>query len=256
MTPLESQLRCFLNDPRQPHRYERLQDYLRQCLGPLTLQGARVLEIGAGSGDLSALCLAHGAAEVVAIDPGRDGAAPGTRESFDELCQSVPQATAIRYLDMGLEEYGSAEKGRQFDFVLMRSVINHLDEATVQRLHREDADPDRARYVKLFEVIRGLLREKGVLIASDVGRCNLWNSLGIVFPTTQSLAWHKHQDPPLWRALLQRAGLTHVEVRWLCPYRLRHLRMILAHGPIIRSFNSHFVIRAARQDRKSGISAS
>jgi SAM-dependent methyltransferase len=246
MTPLENQLKCFLNGKREPHRYERLQDYLRQCLGRLTLQGARVLEIGAGSGDLAALCLANGAGAVVAIDPGKDGAAPDIREGFDALRRSVPQTTAIQYLDLGLEEYGSAEKGQRFDFVLMRSVINHLDEAAAQRLHQKDADRERTRYVRLFEVICGLLHEKGVLIASDVGRYNLWNSLGLVFPTTPSLAWRKHQDPPLWTALLQRAGLTRVEVRWLCPYRLRHLRAILAHGPIIRSFNSHFVIRATR----------
>ncbi len=246
MNPLENQLRCFMNGKPGSDYYERLQDYLRQCLGPFTLQGARVLEIGAGSGDLSALCLAHGAAEVVAIDPGSDGAAPGMREGFNQLCQSVPQASVIQYLDMGLEEYGSAKKEQHFDFVLMRSVINHLDEAAVQRLHREDANQERARYVRFFEVIRGLLHEKGVLIASDVGRYNLWNSLGLVFPGTRSIAWPKHQDPPLWTALLQRAGLTRVEVQWLCPYRLRHLRVILAHGPIVRSLNSHFVIRAAR----------
>jgi len=246
MTSLSNQLRCSLNGKYKRDHYERLQDYLRQCLGPFTLRGARVLEIGAGSGDLSALCLAHGAAEVVAIEPEREGAAPNSRERFDELCRSVPQTTTIQYLDTGLEEYGSADDGRRFDFVLMRSVINHLDEAAVQKLHREDADQERARYVRLFEVIRGLLHEKGVLIASDVGRYNLWNALGLVFPTTQSITWHKHQDPPLWTALLQRAGLTHVEVQWLCPYRLRHLRAILAYGPIIRSFNSHFVLRAAR----------
>jgi hypothetical protein len=65
---------------------------------------------------------------------------------------------------------------------------NHLDEGAAQRLHRADADQERTRYVRLFEMIRGLLREEGVLIASDVGRYNLWNSLGIVFPTTHSLA--------------------------------------------------------------------
>lgn len=34
MTSLENQLRCSLNGKYERDRYERLQNYLRQCIGP------------------------------------------------------------------------------------------------------------------------------------------------------------------------------------------------------------------------------
>jgi SAM-dependent methyltransferase len=246
MTNLENSLKCFMNGEHRPNHYGRLQDYLRQCIDPSRFRGASVLEIGAGSGYLSALCLVNEAARVVAIDPEGDGATTGIHEEFGRLCKAVPQIAAIEYMHVGLEEYMPIANGRRFGIVLMRSVINHLDEAATQRLHLQDAEDERHRYVKLFEMIRGLLNEGGTLIASDVGRYNLWNSLGLIFPGTRSIAWHNHQDPPIWKELLRRAGFTQIEVKWLSPFRLRHLRAVVAHRWIIQSLNSHFLIRARR----------
>jgi SAM-dependent methyltransferase len=244
MTDLENHLKRFVNAADGPNHYERLQDYFRQCVEFSRLRGASVLEVGAGPGYLSALCLAKGAARVVALDPEADGATAGIHEQFGRLCESVPQIAAIKYLCVGLEEYATTCGEQGFDFILMRSVINHLDEAAVQKLHLRDADEARNRYVKLFRMTHGLLNEAGVLLASDVGRYNLWNSLGLVFPGSRSIEWHKHQDPPVWEELLRRAGFAEVEVKWFSPFRLRHLRPVVAHRPIVQRLNSHFLIRA------------
>jgi SAM-dependent methyltransferase len=246
MMNLENQLKCFLNGEHGPDHYERLRDYLRQCIDPSRFRGASVLEIGAGPGHLSALCLANEAARVVAIDPEGDGATTGIQEEFGRLCKAVPPMAAIEYMPVGLDEYVTVANGRRFDIVLMRSVINHLDEAATQRLHADDADEEKRRYVELFGMIHGLLNEGGILLASDVGRYNLWNSLGLVFPGTRSIAWRNHQDPPIWTELLRKAGFTQIEVKWLSPFRLRHLTAIVAHRWIIQSLNSHFLIRARK----------
>lgn len=249
---MEKELLAFLEEKHGTLFVSRLNHRFNHHFGSFDLKNRRVLEIGAGSGYLAALCLARGAAHVVALDPESDGATEGVNKQFARLTESVAMGDGIKYQSISLEKFIATGRKELFDYILMCNVINHIDEDAVRKLHLPGADCERKRYIKTFEEIHNLLSETGILLASDVGRYNLWNSIGLRFPTCRTIEWDKHQNPDVWKALLSKAGFESIEVKWLALYRLRHFKAIVGLKPVAQCLNSHFLISARKQNGAAG----
>ena len=244
---MEKELLAFLENKHGTRFVSRLNHCYDHHFGSLDLKNRSVLEIGAGPGYMAALCLALGACRVVALDPESDGATEGVNKQFTHLTESVVMSDGIEYLPISLEKFIATGRKETFDYILMCNVINHIDEDAVRRLHLPDADCERKRYVRMLEEIYNLLSETGILLASDVGRYNLWNSIGLRFPACRTIEWDKHQNPDVWKDLLTKAGFGSIEVKWLALYRLRHLKTIVSLKPVAQCLNSHFIISAGKQ---------
>lgn len=251
MKKVEKELIAFLEEKYGSHLISRLKHRFNHHFGSLDLENRRVLEIGAGPGHLAALCLARGASRVVALDPESDGSTKGVNKQFTLLSESVAIGNGIEYLPISLEKFIATGKKETFDYILMCNVINHIDEDAVTRLHLPDADRERRQYVRTFEKIRDLLSETGILLASDVGRYNFWNSIGLRFPACRTIDWNKHQDPGVWQALLSEAGFASIDVKWLALYRLRYFKAIVGRRLVAQFLNSHFLIQARKREKST-----
>ena len=81
---LETELLAFLEEKHGRRYVSRLKHCFGQHFDSLELKNRSVLEIGAGRGYMSALCLARGASRVVALEPESDGCrcGPGWRTTI------------------------------------------------------------------------------------------------------------------------------------------------------------------------------
>lgn len=249
MTKMEKELLAYLEDEHDARFVDRMKYYFDLHFGSLDMENRSVLEIGAGQGYLSALCLVRGASRVVALDPESDGSTKGVNEQFASLTKSVAMGDSIEYLPMSLEKFIATGKKETFDYILMCNVINHIDEGAVVKLHLPDADQERKRYTHMLEEIRNLLTETGVLLVSDNGRYNFWNSIGLRFPACRTINWNKHQNPDVWVDLLSEAGFMSSIVKWLPLYCLRHLKAMVSSKLAAQCLNSYFLIQARKHAR-------
>ena len=252
MNILEQRILSFLKDKHGKHFAGSLNYYFNLHFESLDLKDRSVLEIGAGSGYMSALCLARGASRVVALDPESAGSTKGINKQFVSMNESVGLGDGIKYLPIGLDEFISNRKEDAFDYILMCNVINHIDEDAVTRLHLPDAPQERNLYIRTFKKIHELLTKTGILLISDAGRTNLWHSLGLCFPTCRNINWNIHQNPAVWTNLLSEAGFASPAVKWLALYSLRHLKFIVSHKWTAQCLNSYFLIRAEKRTGDTG----
>lgn len=208
------------------------------------LQGASVLEIGAGDGILSAWCAANGASRVVAIEPESDGATVGVQAQFQATAEAVPGlGNLVTYKPLTFDQYADEVRHDEFNFILMRDVINHLDEEITGQLHKSDGDDARRKYVDMLRRIADFVAPGGYMIITDVGRRNFWNALGMKSPFAPSIEWHKHQQPAVWQSLLERVGFRKVDIRWPVRYKMRALGPMLSWKIPSYFLGSHFALR-------------
>ena len=243
---LESRLIAYLCDtygqkPAAKAQYET--DHLFQSL---PLENRSVLEIGAGQGFLSAFCAAKGASRVVALEPEIDGSTNGVQMQFDQMSTAIGLDKIINYRHEDLHEFVQECPKESFDYIVSFDVINHLNEDATSKLHRPEATAERGFYISAFEKMCKLLRPQGVLIVSDLGRYNFWNTVGINLPITKSIDWEKHQQPKVWKTLLAQAGFESIHIRWHTFYGLRKLSLVFSSGPGAYFLSSRFIITARK----------
>ncbi|OHB59876.1 MAG: hypothetical protein A2173_11990 [Planctomycetes bacterium RBG_13_44_8b] len=225
---------------------KRLTYVMKHYFRGLILDNRSVLEIGAGSGVLSIWCALNGASEVVAIEPEFDGSTKGVHEEFKKISKNVALTNKISYLDMTFEDYLFANSSKSVDYVLMHAVINHLNESAVQKLHLPSADKEREIYKKIFRDLNSILKHDGVLLMFDVGRYNFWHDLKLKNPFTKSIEYEKHQQPRLWKSLLEETGFECIDISWSVPLKLRKFGFFL--NTFLPSYltNSSFFLRAKK----------
>jgi SAM-dependent methyltransferase len=191
-----------------------LRRYVGWLFGNVALRGARVLDIGGGTGVFSLYAAAMGAREVVCLEPQAEGGTEDMNEAFASL-QDATRLGNVRLVRSTFQRYDGPGG---FDLVLLHNSINHLDEAATMRLHRDPAA--RSTYRHLFQRMRELLVPGGRLLIADCARSNLFPVLGLPHPISRDIEWHKHQDPALWIALLRDAGFANPRVGWSSYNRL------------------------------------
>ena len=245
---LENKLLAYLQENYGQGFTDRLVYKMDSHFHSLSLENRSVLEIGAGEGFFSAFSAARGASRVVALEPESAGSTTNVQQEFEKISSAVGLSDIVNYRTDSFEQFAESYKGEPFDYILMCAVINHIDENAVSCLHLPGAQAERQIFISIFKELHRFLKPQGMLIVSDVGRCNFWNSIGVVIPITKTIEWDKHQQPKVWKKLLTQSGFKTVDTRWCNPFRLRKLAFLLS-WKLPAYFSSSAFVATARKDR-------
>lgn len=224
-----------------PTASARAEFWIRESVRDLPLAGTDVLDVGAGDGLFTCYIAAAGARRVVALEPEADGSDAGAAGTL----RARVAAAGFRNVECRADTFQAFDAPPvTFDIVLLHHVVNHLDEAAVQRLHfDEDA---RARYRDLLGRCCALLRPGGVAVIVDCARENRFRWLGRLHPLAPTIEWTKHQNPEVWIALLGEVGFAPVRLYWPVARRLRVARPLIANRRMALALDSRFVLHAFR----------
>lgn len=218
---------------------------ITDLFGTNDFSGMRVLDIGAGQGLYSCALSSLGAQDIVAIEPESDGSRSGVIQVFECNIRQL-RLNNVQHFGVTIQDF-SAELA-SFDLILMYSVINHLDETHVQRLHFSSQSFNR--YIELLKPILQLLKPGGELVIQDAARHHALTPLiksGIIkhHPLYKSIEWEKHQNPCLWKNLLRTVGFREIRHHWCACTRYDWIRAILGGNPVVAWLIApHFIIRA------------
>lgn len=192
-----------------------LRRYLHWLFNGVPLAGRRILDIGGGTGLLSFYAAAHGANEVVCLEPEADGVSVGTNQHFTRLKRTLG-VDRVRFVADTFQDF-DADPG-SFDVALLHNSINHLNERAT--IHLQTDVPSRQAYSNLFGSLATLLAPGGHVLIADCARTNLFPLLRIPHPISRTIEWHKHQDPEVWAGLLEAAGFCDGAISWSSYNRL------------------------------------
>lgn len=136
----------------------------RSRLHGVPLVGARVLDIGRGSGKYSFYMAAAGAREVVYLEPELARSSEGMITSFEETKRQL-NLPNVHLVISTFQEY---ETDQPFDILFSNASINHLDEEAC--IHLKYSQQAQAVYRALFNKMHNMLRPGGYLIIYDALR--------------------------------------------------------------------------------------
>lgn len=230
-----------------PGAARRFRNSVEAIFGGVQLRGANVLDVGGGSGLHSFYAAVHGAAEVVCLEPGADGA---LAEYSDPTVRSAAgvDSTLVRFLPLKLQDFVSDPK--RFDIVLLHNSINHLDEQGCMKLP-DDAD-SLVSYKRLFEKLAGLANDNALIIVTDCSSKNFFGLARVKNPFAPTIEWQKHHPPSIWANLLQEAGFIDPRVRWLVPQRLGRPGQTLLGNQVCAYFLSSYFKLTVRKPMSKG----
>jgi SAM-dependent methyltransferase len=232
-----------------------LRRHLAYLFADIDLRDKQVLDIGGGAGLLATYAAVCGARGAVCVEPEAAGAGSGLRAKFERLRNAVNPLLPVSFVSETIQSYLAGE--HRFDVVVCANAINHLSEDACVRL--QDDPSAEQQYLALFARINRALNPGGWLVATDCGRSNFFAALGLTSPFMPDIEWHKHQDPQVWAALLQRAGFGDPDIRWSAPNTLGSLgRVLLGNRPVAYFLLSHFRLtcRQLRERTADGASIS
>jgi len=202
-------------------------------------KGASVLEIGCGAGAWAIWAALQGAAKSVGIEPEAKGSTNGTLDLFRKNVKVLGLERQIEAHACTLQDFAAnASAGTQFDIVVMYAVINHLDEEAVVMLDRDERMVER--FLGILRPLRQITRTGGTVVVSDCARSNFWPDLGMTSPFAKSIEWFKHQNPPVWIRVFERAGFRNAIWYWSPIYPFGKLS---TNSFVQYLTRSHFVLR-------------
>lgn len=188
------------------HRMPQPDRYYSYLFEDIELDGRRVLDIGAGSGHISEYALRSGVSEVVCLEPEGAGS-EAERISLESLRERSSRHDGMTVVEKPFQDYTA---DAPFDLVVLHNVINHLHEEHCMHLQERTASWEY--YADIAESLHDVTATGGSLLVCDAGRSSIWSRTGL--PAFGNIEWEKHQDPAVWRDLLEQAGFRCDSLSW------------------------------------------
>lgn len=227
---LDNYLSAAIKEELYPDR-GNLRFHLETLFKNIVLENRCLLDIGGGSGLHSFYAACMGAQEVVCLEPETEGGRSGMGAKFRKLSRLLGY-DQVRFEPVTFQAFES--QGKQFDVILLRNSINHLDEtACINLLNSEAA---QAVYMNIFSRLNSLARSGSKLIVCDCSRYNFFALLKIRNPFASTIEWHKHQAPEVWVNLLGQVGFINPRIRWTSFNTLRSPGRILLGNRLLSYF--------------------
>ena len=202
----------------------------------INLSGAKVLEVGCGSGAWVIWAAINGAEQAVGLEPESDGSTPQTLTALRKTVDILGLTEKVLAFDYFLHQIPMEEN--HFDVIILFDVINHMNENAVIDLHHNKNS--FKQFLDIAQDLRRRMKPGGWIIVADCGRTNFWNQVGLSSPLGKGIEWNKHQDPPKWIDVFSTAGFRLVDFRWS---PLQPLTRITANWLVQYLTASHFVLR-------------
>ena len=217
-----------------------------KLIGPDMVKNKNILEIGAGNGIFSALMSLAGASSVTAMEPEAAGSSNGVVAVFKQITKRLKLNNCHLIADT-LQQ--SRLQPSTYDLIVAIASVNHWHEPACIKLNY-DVNSQNI-YIALFKKCFNCLKPQGKIIISDVGRRNFFAMInattGIKHPFAPNIEWHKHQQPKLWAALLQKAGFQNITWKWICPPPLKFGIDKLINNFVAAYFTaSYFLLKAQK----------
>jgi SAM-dependent methyltransferase len=186
--------------------------YLRWLFEDIDLNDAVVFDIGGGTGLISFYAVQRGARSAVCVEPLADGSRSDMLASFQVAAKSVAGGERVKLETVDLATFATLGLAKA-DIVVLHNVVNHLDEAACAELGTGNREA-RDSFVRIFETVRSLMREDGTVIVADAGRDSFWTDLGVRNVFAPTIDRTVHQQPEVWRDLMEEAGFINPSIRW------------------------------------------
>lgn len=181
---------------------KRFKYYYEQFFRGYDFKGKRMLDIGGGSGLLTFYAVAHGADEVICLEPENAGCTSGIGSVFEKI-KIAGSYKKANLLEQTFQEY-QINQGIYYDIITSNASINHLDESAVIDVNVNMVSMNS--YKLLVKKMYDILTPGGALIIADVGRKNFFNDIGLKSPICKTIEWYKHQNPEFWTKLFESVG--------------------------------------------------
>lgn len=213
--------------------------YLRE----VGFEGKRILDVGCGSGIMTAVhCLYGRPALSIAMDEYRGEGAPVTDLAFlkgmlRELGETLAHVAVGNALELPFAK-GS------LDVIHASQVLHHIYVST-NRLRDE---PDAAS-TPVFRALREMhrcLSEDGVLVVVEAPRYTALR-LAKPFGLLADIDFHTKQEPNDWIAALRRAGFKRFRLKYYTPYPLRSLAFLFSRPVLRYLLSAQYFILAYKQ---------
>lgn len=218
MEALDRYFELMAEDGRRP---ENVRFEMEKLFAGVPLAGRSVLDIGAGSGDTSLYAACSGAELVIGLEPEAAGSDTHVRSTFTRRSNRL----GAEQVSLRAETLQDFEPAQQFDVIVSKASINHLDEPACMRLH---IDPEaRDTYLWILGKLGDMTRPGADLVVHDCSRQNVFDRLGLRNPIATTIEWEKHQSPKLWAELLAEVGFEQPRIRWLSFNSLRRPGQLL-----------------------------
>jgi SAM-dependent methyltransferase len=205
------------------------------------LAGRKVLEIGAGRGDLCFWAAYQGASDVVGLEPEIDGSSCGAIADFESMIRSSGFDNVTLHKETIQEHQPAIE---HFDVVVSHNSMEHLDEDAVARLN--DDHSARQVYAEIVQKIARTIKPGGYFIICNHSRTNFWPMIGRKNPFSPTLEWDLHPTPQTWKSLLRTNGFRDIKVEWPHRYRARRLGPLVTN-PLFAFFTDSMFRLVARK---------
>ena len=190
----------------------------RTLFSDLDFRGKTVLEIGCGKGLICLWAKAHGARQVVGLEPMTVGYYDKA-DTPDEFA-SMAREAGLDNVTMVNETLQNYRTDLKFDIVLSLASINHIDEPSCVDLQRSPAA--YKSYADTFRHLRGMMSENGTLFIMDASNRSLLSDLKMHNPFNPDIEWFKHHAPKTWAKLLGECGFAQPKISWLSEPVMTH----------------------------------
>jgi SAM-dependent methyltransferase len=226
------------------NKRSRFQFYASTIFDGVDFRGARVLDVGGGSGLFSFYAACMGAAKVVCLEPEVEGSTKGRMSSFAKFRSNLDLSDQVSLRPNTIQSF--EPRNSRFDVVILHRSINHLDENACVRLRESEISVNA--YRAIVAKIGSLADGGGKLVVVDCSNYNFFALLRIRNPFEPMIDWRKHQAPEVWVSLFREVGFDRFRVKWLSFNQLYHVgRMLMGNRLVSYFLGSYFCLTMTKR---------